>query len=39
MYAVHLRARAQDMTRQQLMEASEYHLLSWKIFRAEFNGR
>jgi hypothetical protein len=38
-YAKHIRERAETMTVSQLEEAMEFHLLAWRVLRAEMNRR
>ena len=38
-FARHLRDKAMHMTRKELLEAVEFHLLAWRVLRAEYNAR
>jgi hypothetical protein len=38
-YIAQVRARAKGMSRAQIAEAVEYHLITWRVLRNEYNGR
>ena len=38
-YAHHLRQKAANMTRQELVNAVEFHLLAWRVLRGEYLAR
>ena len=39
LYADHLRRLAATMTRDQIRDAMEFHLIAWHVLRHEYNGR
>ena len=38
-YAAHLRVMAATMTRREMREAAEFHLVAWRVLKGELNAR